>query len=233
MRTAITNWCATSTAPYWFDKEDPQNEASWEERCDYESWFWSQLPDKDPHATGLSWNDHRSKPFAFPEEMHATHWTGETAVNFLKGYERDEPFFLKVSFIRPHSPYDAPERCFKMYEDTALPEAQVADWAERYAPRSEPSNDLWHGKLPAAEIRHSRQGYYGSVTFVDEQIGRIMDVLEGRKLLEDTLILFISDHGDMLGDQNLWRKSYGYEQSAHIPMLMRLPASMTRTPPGT
>jgi choline-sulfatase len=217
---------------YWFHKQGPQTEASWEERCDYEAWFWSHLPDKDPHATGLTWNDYRARPFVYPEEMHDTHWTGQTAVNFLKGYERAEPFFLKVSFIRPHSPYDPPERCFNMYENSPLPEAHVADWAKIYEPRSGPDNEIWHGKLSPAVIRHSRQGYYGSVSFVDEQIGRILDVLEQRKLLEETLVLFISDHGDMLGDQNLWRKSYGYEQSAHVPMLMRPPASMNMNAAG-
>jgi choline-sulfatase len=211
---------------YWFHTQGAQSEAAWEERCDYEAWFWSQMPDRDPHATGLSWNDYRGKPFVYPEEMHATHWTGETAVNFLKTYERAEPFFLKVSFIRPHSPYDAPERFFRMYEDAALPAAQAGKWAERYAERSGPGNELWHGRLDAAEVRRSRQGYYGSASFVDEQIGRVMDVLEGCGLLEETLVLFVSDHGDMLGDQNLWRKSYGYEQSAHVPMLMRLPKRM-------
>lgn len=211
---------------YWFHTRGVESEASWEERCDYEAWFWSQSPDKDPHATGLSWNDHRGIPFAYPEEMHATRWTAETAISFLKSYDKQQPFFLKVSFIRPHSPYDAPQRFFKMYEDAALPEAQVGSWASRYEPRSDPGNDLWHGKLPSAEIHRSRQGYYGSVSFVDEQVGRILDVLEGRHLLDETLVIFLSDHGDMLGDQNLWRKSYGYQQSAHIPLLMRLPSSM-------
>ena len=217
---------------YWYHEQKPLSESSWEERCDYESWFWSQMPDKDPHATGLSWNDHRGVPFVFPEEMHATHWTGETAVRFLQGYERTEPFFLKVSFIRPHSPYDAPGRFFKMYEDAALPEPQVGDWAKRFEQRSGPSNDLWHGKLPAEEVRRSRQGYYGSMSFVDEQIGRILEVLEKRRLLDETLVLFISDHGDMLGDQNLWRKGYGYEQSSHVPMLMRPPSGMGVGTPG-
>ena len=81
-------------------------------------------------------------------------------------------------------------------------------------------------------IRHSREGYYGNVSFVDEQVGRILEVLEQRKLLDQTLILFIADHGDMLGDQNLWRKAYGYEQSAHIPMLMRPPSGMGLGPAG-
>jgi arylsulfatase A-like enzyme len=113
-----------------------------------------------------------------------------------------------------------------MYADSVLPEAQAGEWAKRYEERSGPGNELWHGKLAKEEVRRSRQAYYGSVSFVDEQIGRIVEVLEKRGLLEETMILFIADHGDMLGDQNLWRKSYGYEQSAHIPMLMRLPASM-------
>lgn len=216
---------------YWLHKQDAEgpaarHEAAWEERCDYEAWFWSRLPDKDPHATGLSWNDYRGKPFVYPEEMHATHWTAETAVNFLKGYERKEPFFLKVSFIRPHCPYDAPQRFFDMYEGTALPEAQAGDWAKHYEERSGTGYEIWHGKLPAEEIGQSRQGYYAGVSFVDEQIGRVLEVLEKRKLLDETLILFISDHGDMLGDQNLWRKTYAYEQSAHVPMMMRVPASM-------
>ena len=206
---------------YWFHTQGDKKTQSVEERCDYESWFWSQMPDKDPHATGLGWNDQPSKPFVYPEEMHATHWTGTTAVRFLQQYERAEPFFLKVSFIRPHSPYDPPARFFKMYEDTPLPEAKVGEWAKRYEPRSSEKDDLWHGRLPTQDIQRSRQGYYGSVSFVDEQVGRILDALEKRKMLDDTLIVFFSDHGDMLGDQNLWRKSYAYEQSAHIPLLIR------------
>ena len=204
----------------------PGTEASWEERNDYESWFWSKLPDRDPHTTGLSWNDHRGVPFKYPEEMHATHWTGETAVNFLRQYERQEPFFLKVSFIRPHSPYDPPERFSRIYEDAPLPEARVGAWAKRFEQRWPSGNDIFTGKLPAEEIRRSRQCYYGNVSFVDDQIGRILEVLEKRDLLNDTFIIFVSDHGDMLADNNLWRKGYGYEQSAHIPMLIRPAAGM-------
>lgn len=212
---------------YWFHKEGFQDASSWEERGDYESWFWSQAPDKDPHATGMGWNNHRGKAFVYPEKLHATHWTGETAVRYLQMYDRPHPFFLKVSFIRPHPPYDPPERFFNMYADAPLPEAKVGKWASRFESLGGPNLDeMWHGKMTPEQIRNSRQGYYGSVSFVDEQIGRILDVLEQRKLLDETLILFLSDHGDMLADQNLFFKSYGYEQSAHIPMMMRLPASM-------
>jgi len=213
---------------YWFDKQENEKPeaASPEERCDYEAWFWSQLPTANPHATGLGWNDHRGKPFVFPEHLHATHWTGQTAVNFLNTYERSEPFFLKVSFIRPHSPYDPPGRCMKQYEDAAIPPAVEGDWAVRYAPRSDSSNDIWHGKLPPETIRRSRQAYYGNVSFVDEQVGLILQALERKGWLDETLVVFTSDHGDMLGDHNLWRKTYAYDPSAKIPLLMRWPIGL-------
>lgn len=202
------------------------------ERSDYESWFYSQAPSLDPHATGLWWNDYPSKPFALPERLHPTTWTGDTAVNFLDTWGGQQPFFLKVSFIRPHSPYDPPERFMKMYENVKLPEAKVGKWAEKYEPRNSERTDIWHGKLSAAEIRRSRQGYYGCISQVDEQIGRIFHTLEQRGWLEDTLILFTSDHGDMTGDHNLWRKSYAYESSARIPMMMRWPESFLNAKRG-
>ncbi len=217
---------------YWFHQTSFQAEASGEDRCDYESWFWSQMPGKDPHATGIGWNDYIGRPFVYPEEFHATHWTGETAVHFLEQYDRPQPFFLKVSFMRPHSPYDPPERFYKMYEDVSLPIPQVGAWAKRYEPRSGAADDIWHGKMSPEAVRRSRQCYYGNVSCVDEQMGRILEVLEKRKMLDETLIVLISDHGDMLGDNNLWRKGYGYEQSARIPMLMRPPSGMGLGPGG-
>lgn len=217
---------------YWFHRTAPQAQASAEDRCDYESWFWSQMPDKDPHATGMGWNDYIGKPFAYPEKFHATQWTADTAVRFLEQYDRPQPFFLKASFIRPHSPYDPPERFYKMYEEGPLPTPQVGAWAKRFEPRSGAADNIWHGKVPPEVVRRSRQSYYGNVSYVDEQMGRILEVLEKRKMFDDTLILLISDHGDMLGDNNLWRKSYGYEQSAHIPMLMRPPSGMGLGPAG-
>ena len=196
------------------------------ERTDYEAWFWSQAPALDPHATGLWWNDYPSKPFALPERLHPTTWTGDTAVNFLNTWQERQPFFLKVSFIRPHSPYDPPARFMDRYRDAAIPEAKVGKWASRYEQRNSQRTDIWHGRLSPEEIRRSRQGYYGCVSHVDDQVGRILEALEERGWLDETLILFTSDHGDMTGDQNLWRKSYAYEPSAHVPMMMRWPSGM-------
>ncbi len=195
-------------------------------RSDYRAWFWSQAPHLNPDATGIGWNDYPAKPYALPENLHPTFWTAQTAINFLKGYQQPNPFFLKVSFARPHSPYDPPERFWKKYQDVELPKAKVGKWAEKYAPRSSDRDDLWHGDLGAEQVRRSRQGYYASVEFIDEQIGRILETLEQRGWLEETLIVFTSDHGDMTGDHHLWRKSYPWEASARIPMAMRWPQGL-------
>jgi arylsulfatase len=130
---------------------------------------------------------------------------------------------LEVSFIRPHSPYDPPARCLDRYAEADIPAAVAGEWARRYIPPSDASYDIWHGCLDAETIRQSRRAYYASVRFVDEQVGRILGTLEQGGLLDHTLIVFLSDHGDMLGDQNLWRKTYAYEPSARIPLLMRWP----------
>ncbi|MDX9971740.1 MAG: arylsulfatase [FCB group bacterium] len=195
-------------------------------RSDYISWFMSEAPNLQYDVTGVDWNSFETKAYALPERLHPTHWTGETAVKFIDSYEQAEPFFLKVSFHRPHSPYDPPERFMKMYEDAELPPAAVGDWAQRYAPRSDNGRNIWHGDLGAEQVRRSRQGYYGSVSFVDEEIGRILASLERRGWLDNTLVVFTADHGDMTGDHHLWRKSYAYEASARIPMLMRWPAGL-------
>lgn len=201
-------------------------------RSDYRAWFAAEAPHLDPDATGIGWNDYRGAQYALPEYLHPTWWTGATATRFLYNYNQPEPFFLKVSFTRPHSPYDPPRRFLRRYEDTALPPAAVGEWTTRFAERSGPDYTIWHGDLGEEQVRNSRQAYYGSVSFLDEQVGRILDALERRGWLEETLILFTADHGDMLGDHHLWRKSYAYESSARIPMAIRWPAGITAAQRG-
>jgi len=194
---------------------------------DYHRWFAEKAPGKDPNATGLGWNDHRARPYALPEELHPTYWTAQMGVDFITKYDRAEPFFLKISFARPHSPYDPPARFMEMYREQDMPAPHVGTWAQKYAPLPQPfTNDLWHGDLGLDQVRRSRRGYYGSVSFIDEQIGRVLRALQDRGMLENTFILFTADHGDMTGDHHLWRKSYAYEASARIPYLVRWPKGL-------
>lgn len=191
---------------------------------DYRAWFARVAPGRDPDATGIGWNDYAARPYALPEELHPTRWTGDRAVEWLQSYRDEAPYFLKVSFARPHSPYDAPERLWKRYEGVELPGPRVGDWADRYACRGQKlPADTWRGDLGHEVVRRARQGYAANITFIDEQVGRILDALRASGRMANTLVLFTADHGDMLGDHNLWRKTYAYEGSAHIPMVCRWP----------
>ncbi|MBI5281254.1 MAG: arylsulfatase [Candidatus Solibacter usitatus] len=195
-------------------------------RSDYRAWFASEAPNLNPDSTGIGFNDFTAKSYVLPERLHPTRWTGDCAVRFLETYEKPGPWFMKVSFARPHSPYDPPQRYWDRYQDARLPQAQVGAWAqETYAPRSSNRDDIWHGDVGPDLVRRARVGYSGSVSFMDEQLGRILLALDKRGWMEETFIVYLSDHGDMTGDHHLWRKSYAYEPSARIPMLVRGPGA--------
>jgi arylsulfatase A-like enzyme len=212
--------------------DESGRELSGEFRSDYRAWLASTAPGVDPDATGIGWNSYRAGSYVLPEELHPTHWTAQTAINYLDHYDRTEPFFLKVSFARPHSPYDPPDRFMRQYADADLPDRHIGNWCDRYRVPNGDTFNIWHGDMGAEQARKSRQGYYGSISFIDEQIGRILESLESHGMYDETLIIFCSDHGDMLGDHHMWRKSYAYEPSARVPFLMRWPTGLVSAERG-
>ena len=147
----------------------------------------------------------------------------------------------KVSFHRPHSPYDPPQRVLSKFDAATFPPIHVSDpsadpppWDLRFRgqegdpPGCGPSSaDAWCGLMPTTQNGSdlSRRAYHGSVSFVDEQVGLIYAALVNASLLESTFILWSADHGDGQGDHYHWRKGYPYEFSAHVPMLVRWPQS--------
>lgn len=173
----------------------------------------------------IDWNSWMSRPSHLPEHLHPTYWTSFEARRFLRNRDETKPFFLFVSFARPHSPYDPPQRYFEMYD--RLGEAldpKVGDWAGIYAEAGvEDSTNAWRSERPIAQRRRARAGYYGSVTFIDHQIGLLLYELVAVGQLDNSLIVFTSDHGDMVGDHHLWRKTYAYEGSARVPFIVRPP----------
>ena len=193
---------------------------------DYRAWFKANAPGKQYDATGIGWNDYRSRAYVHDETLHPTYWTAQVAVNFIEQYDAEDPYYLKVSFARPHSPYDPPKRWMDYYKNKDLPEAAIGDWADRYKEPSSDTYTIWHGDKGKEQVRKSREGYYGSISFIDEQIGRIIKSLEEKGELDNTLIVMTADHGDMQGDHHMWRKSYAYEPSARVPMIMRWPESV-------
>lgn len=201
-----------------------------EEIDDYDAWFAKTNPGVDPMATGLEYNDYRGLVYGLPEYYHPTAWVGRRANDFLNTYNDSKPFFLKVSYHRPHSPYDPPKRWMDKFDrdKMPLPFISEAGWDKEYAhyyKKGIPPN-MWAGNVSVETVQASRQAYYASTAFVDESIGEILATLDKKGLKNNTFILFTSDHGDMLGDHNLWRKGYPYFGSAHVPMLLSWPPYM-------
>ena len=190
---------------------------------DYRAWFARVAPDLDPDATGLGWNDYRAGVYALPEELHPTAWTADRAVAFLDERGADAaPFLLKVSFARPHSPYDPPARFLDRIDPGLVPPPFAAAWSQAAFGdfRNPDRHTAARNALPVEVALESRRHYLASLAFVDEAVGRVVDALERSGELDRTVILFTSDHGDMLGDHHLWRKTYAYEGSARIPWIV-------------
>jgi arylsulfatase len=192
---------------------------------DYLQWFSKTAPGLDPNATGIGPNEHRAGTYLLAEDLHPTYWTGQTAVDLIQNYDKKEPLFLKVSFVRPHSPYDPPKRFLDMYKDVEIPKPYIGDWAADFANYPE-IPDAWYGDFGEQHALDARRAYYANITFIDVQIGKIIRSLKDKEMYENSLIFFTADHGDMLGDHYHWRKTYGYQGSANIPMIMKWPESM-------
>lgn len=196
---------------------------------DYHKWFETVAPGKNPNITGLGWNDHGAAAYKLPEELHPTVWTGDLAVSTIEHFDQAKPLFLKVSFARPHSPYDPPQRILDEYKDVEIPAPASGEWSKEVGanvtdPTKSPS--AAYGNFGVEYAKNTRRHYYAAITFVDEQIGRIIRALKEKGMYDNTLICFVSDHGDMMGDHNHWRKTYAYEGSAAIPFIVKFPKDM-------
>ena len=193
---------------------------------DYRKWFNVHGLGLNPDSTGIDWNGHAAKAYQLPERLHPTQWTGDVAVDVIANYSSKDPLFLKVSFARPHSPYDPPQRVLDEYEGVAMPKPFLGTWCKERAekndnPEANPTAAMGH--FSDSYVENSRRHYYAAITFIDEQVGRIVAELKRKGLYDNALICFVADHGDMMGDHCLWRKTYAYEGSAAIPYIVKLP----------
>lgn len=191
---------------------------------DHRIWFAQNAPDGvTPDDHGVAWNSWHARPWHTEEYLHPTCWTMTRALDFLKTHGDDRPFFLNISFARPHSPYVPPKHYFDMYMGKGLPTPRLGEWSAVHDdPETALNPNAWRGRMSPEQIKRARAGYYGCVSFIDTQIGRLLNGMEQRcrQTLDNTWFLFASDHGDMQGDHNLWRKTYAYEGSARIPLFL-------------
>ncbi|HCE46917.1 MAG TPA: arylsulfatase [Lentisphaeria bacterium] len=171
--------------------------------------------------TGIGCNGYVVRPWIYEDMLHPTAWVTTQSIDFLRRWDTSKPFFLFASYHRPHPPLDPPESYLRMYEGKPLPELPMGNWCGSY---TNPFHAI-DSPLPQdpAQRDRARRAYYAQMTFIDHQINRITHALWTYGCLENTCIIFCSDHGDMLYDHGLLYKGKPYDSSARIPLLIRFP----------
>jgi choline-sulfatase len=178
-----------------------------------------------------------------PVEEFADTYVGARAEEWLRGYQEPRPFLLVVGFGGPHPPFDAPEPYASRYrpEDlpAPIPAGEPGDWlpehVRRYMERlsgGDRRGESTPGAPVAGEegVRISQQrmaNYGGKIALIDDRVGRLLDVLDERGWTENTLVIFLSDHGEMGGDHGRYHKSVFFESSVRIPFAMRWPTGFS------
>lgn len=180
---------------------------------------------------GLGCNSWAARPWAGPERAHPTNWTVTRSADFLRRRDPTKPFFLWTSFVAPHPPLDPPAPYFELYDRRALAPPAMGDWAVRPDPAANTA-DGFTAALSGPQVHAMQAGYYGLITHLDHQVGRLIRELKDEGVLNDTVVLFTSDHGEMLGDHCMLRKSQPYEGSAHVPLLLWDPGGHLGLPRG-
>ena len=181
----------------------------------------------DPHS--FTYPQHICVRSAYPQEHHQTAWIGDRSLDYLDQHPSDQPFFMWTSFVHPHHPFNPPAPYDTMYdpEDMPLPrwlEGEADLWPESYQfkhYRTTGSHEaIGMHEIPDTEWQRVKAFYYGMITFIDVQVGRLIDALDARGMLENTLIVFTSDHGEMLGDHHLVFKGTTYDEVTNVPLII-------------
>ncbi len=139
----------------------------------------------------------------------------------------DRPWCLTVSFTHPHDPYVARRKYWDLYDDCAhlAPVVPAMDYADHdpHSQRIFDANDWRSYTITDDHIARSRRAYFANISYLDDKIGELLETLETTRQAENTIVLFVSDHGDMLGERGLWFKMSFFEGSARVPLMIAAP----------
>ena len=194
---------------------------------DYCKWLQENGFDFDePHGT-------RGEMYYIPQislhdaESHPSNWIGERTIDFLKGRRNsDKPWMLFSSFIHPHPPFAPPKPWHKLYRSPMMPLPEVPQnseasmtWINRHQNRYKYRDQGIDNNL----VRNMKAYYYATISFVDYQIGKMLAELEESGELDNTMIIFASDHGEYLADFNCFGKRGMHDASSRVPLIIRYP----------
>ncbi len=182
---------------------------------------------------GMSNNQYHWRPWHLPEEHHATNWAAREMARQIKRRDPTRPAFWYLGFRHPHPPLVPPQAYVDLYRNIDIDETYIADWAKTdslpfpiQALRARTT--LYTDRL----MMEARRAFYALCTQIDHQIRYLIGTLRLEGILDDTVILFTSDHGDMLGNHGMVAKRVFYESSANIPLILMPNRGNPRVPEG-
>jgi len=160
-----------------------------------------------------------------PEELQGDSWVADRAMDFLETNRGRHPWMMKVSWISPRPPQNPARRFADLYRESELPELLRSS-----TPLSQAADDNARRfrEIPSKWFRRYRELYFSAVSQVDYNIGRIIDTLESTDQRRNTLIIFVSDHGEMLGDHDTVAKGLPYDSCTRIPMILSFPEKISQ-----
>jgi len=157
-----------------------------------------------------------------PEEAHQNTWITDHAIGRLEAHDATKPLLMWVGYVDPHCPHDPPKRFRDMYRAEEVEEPVGLEMDESVLPPHTKANRDWYSRFTLRDWRILRALYYGSVTFMDEQIGRLLAAIERKLDMQNTIVVFLADHGEHLGDHGIFGKqAYHYDPSIRVPSIWR------------
>ena len=173
------------------------------------------------YGHGMSNNAYQATPWHLPENVHATNWASETMQRVVRRRDPTRPAFWYLGFRHPHPPLVPPQRFLDHYDGIEIDMPYCGDWAKAgedlpYKVQGVQSRGVYSDR----EAEQARRAFYALCTHIDQQIGALIGTIREEGVLDNTIILFTSDHGDMLGNHGMWAKQTFYEWSSRIPMIL-------------
>ena len=170
---------------------------------------------------GMSNNAYHATAWHLPERVHATNWATDAMARYVRRRDPTRPAFWYIGYRHPHPPLVPPQRFLDHYAEIEIDMPHCGEWASDVGALPYHLQGVAaRGVYSEREIRWARRAFYALCTQIDQQIGRLIGTIREEGILDDTIIMFTSDHGDMLGNHGLWAKQTFFEGSANIPMIV-------------
>jgi arylsulfatase A-like enzyme len=189
---------------------------------DYELFLADQGYPGHLFAHGMGNNDYLARAWHLPEYLHPTYWTTREMCRMIKRRDPLRPAFWYLSYNFPHPPLAPPRDYLDMYRQINICEPILAEWSEDLAnlPYALKKRSDHRQPLNQTELRKARQAFFAQCTYIDHQMRLVIGSLREEGLLDNTILCFVADHGDMLGNHNLYEKRVFYEDSAKVPFIL-------------